>query len=59
MSKNKNKTFLVQGSFVVKANNKADAEMAIRRARVADTSVLSSKTYVERISASRAAEFTS
>jgi len=48
---NKNKTFLVTGTFVVRANNKRDAEMAIRRARVSETSVVGEDVQVKRIAA--------
>lgn len=51
MSDNKNKTFLVSGTFVVKANNKRDAELAIRRARVPETAVVSEQISVDRIAA--------
>ena len=51
MSDNKNKTFLVNATFVVKANNKRDAELAIRRARVPETAVVSEQISVDRIAA--------
>jgi len=57
VSSNKNKTFLVSGSFVVKANNKTDAELAVRRARVANTKVLGGGFEVARIAASEAQDF--
>jgi len=51
LSDNKNKTFLVNGTFVVKANNKRDAELAIRRARVPQTAIVSEQVSVDRIAA--------
>jgi hypothetical protein len=51
LSDNKNKTFLVNGTFVVKANNKRDAELAIRRVRVPQTAVVSEQVSVDRIAA--------
>jgi len=59
VSSNKNKTFLVSGSFVVKANNKRDAELAVRRARVTGTTVVGGGFEVSRIPAAEADSFLS
>jgi len=59
VSSNKNKTFLVSGSFVVKANNKRDAELAVRRARVTNTKVIGGGLEVSRIPASEVDNFLS
>ena len=59
MSNNKNKTFLVTSTFVVKANNKRDAELAVRRARVPQTTVVGGEVNVDRIPANKASMYLS
>lgn len=51
MSTNKQKYFRVTGTFLVRANNKGDAEMAVRRARVPHAEVLGADVVVDRITA--------
>lgn len=57
MSKNQNKTFLVRTTAVVKANNMREAELAISRVRVPNTTVITRDTSVEQIKAAQVTKF--